>query len=369
MCRVLTAVLLIISAAFTPVHAFTTSLPFQLPSKAIGSATTARVAWIIYSLPTSSLQAYGRGAEIWPESQDDAIQLADSFPHGQVPYSAVIAIEQADMNVVHQHVEASVNHRHHHNHENRQARDDNHVETVSIMPSATSVRNIKTNSSSGNIQTRQILPSTQKRRYLHRILRRAAAKEELVAEQQRDMFSSPLYKTSMLIAFSLIVRGWIRPMDVVVVACLSTYFIILNMAAQSSRDWTSAPIMPSIPPQGHVPTIVSHPLGRRMDQSMWYNAWLKLGVLLGLLGPWTILFRSFVAIKMGGFGSSSSSVAGMAVGTCRVYARPLFLLCCQFVTETLFRRSLVRSKRHVEFGWLSGWTTVESKIAHAVTSP
>jgi hypothetical protein len=296
------------------------------------------------------LPAYGRGAEIWPESQEDAIHLSDSFPNGQVPYAAVIAIEQSDMNVVHQRVEASVKH----NNNNNRVNDDDDKK-VNNKNMTIGVGATTTGANTPRTAVRQnlslLLSKKQRQRYLHRILRRAAAKEELDAEQYQQQNESSLYKLPMLIAFSLIGRGWIRPMDIAVVACWSTYFIVLNMVAQSSRDWTGTPILPATPPQGHVPTIVSHPLGRRMDTSKLYNAWLRGGVLVGLVSPTILLlFRSMVDVKMGTaitMTTAGVDVTGIPVGTIRVYARPLFLLCCQMVTEAFFRRNLVRSDRSV----------------------
>jgi hypothetical protein len=333
-----TAILVILSATLTIVHGFPRALVVGPSKQKELSKTIASLPPRIVGFVPTSLPAYGKGAEIWPESQDDAIQLSDSFPYGQVPYAAVMAMEQSDLSSVHQCVEASVKQT---NGNNVDGDDDDVVVVV--------VDNVGRTSSARNTKTKE--EKKKKRRYLNRILRRAAAKEELVAEQQQERQLSwgfYSYKTPLLIAFSLIGRGWIRPMDIVVVACLSTYFIILNMTAQSVRDGTSVPILPATPPQGHIPTMLLHPLGRRMERSIWYNTWLKVGILLGWLGPLSILFvRSFVAINMGGVirasGDYSRNTAGMAMGTIRVYARPLFLLCCQIVTEILFRRSLVRS--------------------------
>jgi hypothetical protein len=305
-------------------------------SKELGPSTRtnphARRRLVAATVPTSSsssLQAYRRGAEIWPESQDDAIQLSDSFPNGQIPYAAIIAIEKSDMRVVHQRVEASVKHN------LDDAMGDDAVD-VAAMARASSATDIKVDSATGSIQRRRRLPP-RKRKILRRILRRAAAKEELDTEGN---VSSPIYKTPLVVAFSLVARGWVRPMDVLVVACLSTYFIVLNMAAQSTRDLTGAPILPATPPQGHVPYIVANPLGRRTEESVWYDAWLKVGVVVGLLGPLAILFKSFLAIKFGG----AANGTGMAIETTRMYARPLFLLCCQIATEAISRRSLVNIK-------------------------
>jgi hypothetical protein len=163
-----------------------------------------------------------------------------------------------------------------------------------------------------------------KRQILKRILRRAAAKEELDTEGE----ITSIDKTPFVIAFSLLLRGLVRPMDVAVVACFTTYFIVLNMAAQSTRDMTGAPILPATPPQGHVPTLITNPLGLRTEQSTWYDMWLKTGVIVGFLGPIGMVF--YYAIM-----KSQMEPA-------RICARPLFLLSCQIVTEAISKRNLVR---------------------------
>ena len=286
---------------------------------------------IRFSSTTQLQQSYGRGAEIWPESQDDAVQLSDSFPNGQVPYSAVIAIEKPDMKYFHQGVKASINH------QANQEDDDNEAKEepvdVAIVARASSSDDTKVDPTSGTVHKRQRLPA-RKRKYLRRILRRAAAKEELDTEGEL----SPVDKLPVIVALSLLFRGFLRPMDVLVAACCTAYFIILNMAAQSSRDLSGAPILPATPPQGHVPTLVSHPLGRQTNDSALYQTWLKVGVLVGFLGPLILLARSYVTIK---FGVDMTPRAAAS----RICARPLFLLCCQMITESISRKSLVRFLR------------------------
>jgi hypothetical protein len=282
---------------------------------------------------TSLHGLYGRGAEIWPESNDDTVQLSDSFPNGEIPYSAVIAIEKTDMESLHQRVEASIIY------EDDDIEEEEELvaeETSSSSSSSSSTTGVidpahqKTKSNQkasrrrrtrGSNNTRD--QSKRKRQYLKRILRRAAAKEELDTEGEYTSID----KTPMVVAMSLVVKGLVRPMDVCVVACWTAYFIVLNMAAQSSRDWTGAPILPATPPQGHVPTLLSNPLGLRTEQSRWYNAWLQLGVVIGLIGPLALVVRC-------------TMIGNLDVA--KFCARPLFLLCCQIVTEAVSKRSLVR---------------------------
>jgi hypothetical protein len=239
--------------------------------------------------------SYGRGAEIWPATNEDAVQLSDTFPNGQIPYSAIVMIEQQDMAAVHEVVERSINH------------------TVSVSETTTERRS-----------KRQFVS-----RSIRRILRRAAAKEELDSEGE----IVGLDRTPIFAALTLLVRGLVRPMDVLVVACLTSYLTILSMVANSPRESSEAPILPAMPPQGHVPVMVSNPMGMGILYSRLYDAWLKVGVIIGLVSPILLLTR-YILVEC-------NMVAA------KVCARPIFLLCCQAISESLSRRVMVSSLQQV----------------------
>ncbi len=219
-------------------------------------------------LLSSTNNAYGKGADIWPESNNDAVQLSDSFPNGIVPFTAAAAIEQSD--------EA--------------------VKNTERRP----------------------------RKYIQRILKKAASKDE------SDTETGLAGKIPVFVALLLLVRGMARPADVALVACWTAYFTILNMTAQSLRD-SGAPILPAVPPQGHVPSIFSHPMGMSLERSSLYGSWLKLGALIGLFGPLVWLLS---ATPLRGAASSELEAA-------RLVGRPLFLLCCQMATERIAKRNQV----------------------------
>jgi len=213
-----------------------------------------------------SNNVYGRGADIWPESSEGTIELSNSFPNGIIPYSAII---QTDM-------------------------DD-------------SIRQQQIESSR---ESSSAAASRRSRKYGHNEIR-------------------SIDKIPIAIGLSLVVRGLVRPMDVALVACWTTYFIILNMTAQSIRDSTGAPIMPAVPPQGHVPTILSNPMGMLFQRSVSYRRWLNLGAVVGLGLPLALLIHYIFQAEM---------------DAARVLSRPIFVLCCQVVTEAISRRNLVRIK-------------------------
>ena len=229
---------------------------------------------------------YGKGADIWPESQEDAVELSSSFPNGIIPYSVIIQTNLDDS--IYQ----------------QQKEQQNQAQ------------------SSGRRRRR-----TGSRNYIKRILRRAASKEELDNEGEIKSID----KTPIAIGLSLVIRGLVRPMDVALVACWTAYFIILNMTARSGRRDSTAggqvPIMPALPPQGHVPAILTNPMGINFESSSSYRQWLNLGAVVGLIGPLSMIIYYIVKADM--------------MDAARVVSRPLFLLCCQIVTEAISKKSLV----------------------------
>jgi hypothetical protein len=277
MCRIATISLI---SPFQETNGFSTSrstAAFSLTTTPFQS-TSSRQRRPLYN-------SYGRGAEIWPECNEDPVQLADSFPNGQVPYSAILSIEETDMAAVHQRVEEVVE------------------------------RDLRRRSK------RKIVSKT-----IRRILRRAAAKEELESEATP---AARMDRTPTIIAIGLLARGLIQPFDALLVSFLTGYFIILGLVARSTRENSEAPILPAIPPQGHVPAMVSNPLGTGFLYSKLYDLWLKLGVVTGLVGPLVLLGR-YIYVH-------DNMVAA------QLCARPIFLLCCQAISEAFSRRGMVSS--------------------------
>lgn len=278
-----------------------------------GFATTKQIHPRVSTTPTTQtaspflkMNSYGRGAEIWPECNEDPVQLSDSFPNGQVPYSAILAIGRQDMAAVYETVEESIT-------------------ATSNTPAS------EANDNNGTPTTRSKRQFVSKT--VRRILRRAAAKEELGSEAggaAAATLSNRLDWTPICIASGLLAGGLIRPNDVLLVAFFTTYFTLLGMVARSPREISGAPVLPSMPPQGHVPSLVSNPLGMGIVYSKTYDLWLKLGVVVGLVGPliqlsWYLYFGPQREIE-----------------AARHCARPMFLLCFQAISEAASRRAVVR---------------------------
>ena len=258
-----------------------------------------------YSLILSSANnVYGKNADIWPESNNDAIKLSDSFPNGIVPYTATAAIEQAKQESTH----------------------ESRVEAESRGRDSEDNGKSLTAESGGHTKN-----------YIKRILKRAASKEKRASENK----SGSIGKIPIAIALSLLLRGMVRPIDVALVASWTAYFTILKMVAQSERDG-GAPVLPTIPPQGHVPMILEHPLGMRFERSSTYRRWLKLGALVGVIGPlaWLLSVMLLPALR---------GVPGIELETSRVVARPLFIMSCQMITEVITKQNLVSARECSDF--------------------
>jgi hypothetical protein len=233
-------------------------------------------------LSTSRLQqsTYGRGAEIWPPANEEPIRLENSFPNGILPDNVLDKIRN--------------------------------LETGLPPPPSESKGQRR--------RRRPYIPRT-----IRRILRRAAhAQEETVSEAGSY---SAIDKTPIVLAIALVFTGMIRPLDALLVSFLSGYFVILYLWARSLRRDGVTPLLPALPPQGHVPNLVANPLGPGLtNYSMNYDYWLKTGALLGLLGPIVMMIRYAVNQQM---------------ECARACARPIFFLCCQAVSEAISRRSVV----------------------------
>jgi hypothetical protein len=218
---------------------------------------------------------YGRGAAIWPESSNEPVRLVDSFPNGIIPDSAQKELLSS----------------------NNQA-DTADTDTLVSTP----------------LKRRRRLP-----RAIQKILTRAAIKEEYTE------FDTTIDKTPAVLALALLAAGLVQPVDVLIVSFLSGYFSILGVASRALRSDGITPVLPSLPPQGHVPALVSNPLNNAFTQSSAYDIWLRFGTAISVVAPFVLLTRYLL------FENKQLEAANFC-------ARPLFLLCCQAVSESVVRR-------------------------------
>ena len=197
--------------------------------QSLGTSSTTRHAMTLSSTP------YGRGAAIWPESSQEPIVLADSFPGGILPD---VAQDELRMSV-------------------------NEEPSVAVIDRP---------------KRRRRLPQA-----IQRILRKAAVKEEDVE------YDTSIDKSPLIMALALLVGGLVQPIDILIVAFLSGYLTILGLASRAMRADGITPMLPSLPPQGHVPALVSNPLGNAFTNSNIYDLWLKFGTVFGVIAPTALL--------------------------------------------------------------------------------
>lgn len=228
------------------------------------------------TLLSSSL--YGRGAAIWPESSNEPVVLADSFPNGVLP-----DIAQNELR-------------------------------ASSVPDAD---NIVVAIEEPKRRRRRRLP-----RAIQRILRRAAVKEEDVE------YDTTVDKTPAVVALLLLVGGLVQPVDVLIVSFLSGYLTILGMVSRAVRSDGITPVLPSLPPQGHVPALVSNPLGNAFTESNVYDLWLRFGTVVSGVAPLALLIQYLF-------------VGNQQLEAAKFCARPVFILCCQAVSESISRKVMV----------------------------
>ena len=249
------------------------------------------------------LPSYGKGAEIWPETNEEPIRLEDTFPMAEVP----------------------------------QILDFMNNESNDILSSEVDTLDESDEKKPG--RKRKIV-----KRAISNVLSGAA---RLEADKAQDSFYdknsvtssfpiSGIDKSPLLIAISLVSLGLISFSELFTTIGLSSYLFLLNwwntaMAAPSMSNLDSTTdsdsvrvVVPSLPPQGHVPSLVSNPLGHIFTNSPSYRIWLKTGAIGGVFLPLIAMFWYLMKAK-------DNVAAGLV-------ARPIFLICCQAISEGVCRK-------------------------------
>lgn len=229
--------------------------------------------------------SYGKGAEIWPPGSDETINIRDSFPGGGIPIL-----------------------------DEKQKNDKDPVRWKKIKSTG--------------------------RASIEKLLRRAARLQE-------DQPSTPRIDSTYLLVAVAMVR-YLKPVDLLLVVAATGYFIILQkLAAQQRSADNLTPVLPALPPQGHVPESVQTPLGFAFSRSRDYFRWLKLGEILGIFGPLILL----ASTKLG------DARIGLPAATAPLIARPLFISSCQAATEHFVTRRVttplpIRILAPIIYNWI-----------------
>ena len=192
----------------------------------------------------SSSSNYGKGAEMWPPGLEDdtVMDLRDSFPDGKVP-------------------------------------------------PLTPVASLTKKEQEEPLRWSNLL-SKQNRLALLRRAARSQEDQELMSEEADNRKTVPLL---MLAATLLVIVRHLQPLDYLLVTSVTGYLVVLQkLAAQQRQSFKNnnnllVPVLPALPPQGHVPVTNQTPLGYALTQSRDYRRWLRLGEVLGWWAPMLLL--------------------------------------------------------------------------------
>ena len=259
---------------------------------------------------TLRAEKYGRGAEIYPPTNQIEFTLGDSFSNGIVPPVAQQVLDNfSSVGII----------------ESELTKNDHNstLNTTSIMSGTGSEKSVP----------------GDRHPFYKRILRLAAKSEEqslssnsistyLESNLRQSIFSTT--RLPSVLAIAMVILGFVPPTPMLTSIFISGYLYLLSMIAAAPRSSaTSSSLLttlPALPVQGHVPSLVSNPLGTQWSQSATYDTWLRLGVFLGLIAP-TVSAINYAYIQ--------NTAAGRVVGS------HVFMLCVQTLTERYFRKSRV----------------------------
>ena len=293
-----------------PVSAFQTSgkrrkhdIHFHLPSATVKQTQKHFTTTHLFQY------SYGRGAEIWPpKNTDRPVRLQDSFPvDGQIPQLMQEPIKD---------------------YSTQESFSD---PLDSVSPPSRAVSSIK---------------RKRKRERVWSILKRAARYERVAAlnegslsmeyipeistislEERKRIDQSPAF-----LALFLVFMRVVPPKELLFVVATSAYLAVLYQICQTRTEQSifggKKVRMPALPPQGHVPSLLANPLGYSLTESYIYRLWLITGAIFGLIIPLgSIMFQVLIRRQRD--------------TTALLCAGPVFLICCQAWTESVFRQLAV----------------------------
>ena len=275
------------------------------------------------------IYAYGKGSEIWPPTNEEPVRLASSFPGGVIPQPAQNLLDFSSSSTATSDMTSE---------------DD---ATSTISSTQTTIRGHK----------RRAVRAT-----LSHLLRsaaiassRRARSTETVESEYADQFGVPhtvqpaISKGPAILALILLATNCVNPQHLLSVIGMSIYFIGLASwcaapkRGMSTSDSSSKPIvnMPTLPEKGHVPTLITNPLGASLTNSSVYRIWLRVGALLGVLLPTLVLAQLTMGSKLPVMTKSWLDVGNHVGEIKRIVGGPMFLLCCQALTEAVARTALL----------------------------
>mmetsp|Transcript_10024 Transcript_10024/g.18016 ORF Transcript_10024/g.18016 Transcript_10024/m.18016 type:complete len:392 (+) Transcript_10024:160-1335(+) len=289
------------------------------PSISSFSPSTPR---IIQPTTSTRIYAYGKGSEIWPECNEEPIGLSASFPGGVIPQPAKDLLDSSD---------------------------------PTVSQSATSQTTSAVDALAG---TSSIPTRGRKRRAVRRTLshllqsaarastRRARSMEENEAVQTYGVPPPAIDKGPAILTLALLGTKCVPVKHIAAAVGMSVYFVGLASWCAApkvgSTDYQPIVNMPSLPSKGHVPNLITNPLGASLTNSRVYRTWLRVGALLGLLLPTVVLAQLTLGSKLPAVMTMANWINIGNVGEAkRIVGGPMFLLCFQALTEAVARTALL----------------------------
>ena len=280
-----------------------------LLSSSLSRSTSTRTSKSKISTTNLFGEKYGRGAEIYPPTNEEPIILTDSFPNGILPVSVQNIIDE----------------------------NKNREEEVLTTGNTTTIKN-NDSSDGGKGEEHQEGGDAEEKATVQalgdKISNRARVKNAIQSillsaaksEQSKTTPSinpiSTFFKPPPIIASALVILGLIRPNLLLTVVFVTGYLVVLGLIASSPKSADNInPIMRVLPPQGHVPPTVKNPLGQ-ISASPGYFSWLRVGVILGYVAPIAYLIQTV----LDGRKHLSETIASS-----------IFLISCQIMTEEFSR--------------------------------
>ena len=250
---------------------------------------------------TLQAQKYTKGSEIYPPSNFGPFTLADSFANSTIPPMVDKMLKSIILP----------------------------QDTIDYSTRSNNYNN-QVDSTVANATETQSEIKIRKRRNLFRMTTKilssaARAEEEKVQKQAYN--EDRISKFPMLVATSLLALGLVQPTQLLFVIFISGYLTFLHVLSSTSKSDQNKklPVLSALPPQGHVPTLISNPLGTMVSDSRVYSIWLLIGVIFGYIAPIVSIGYHYVVTKQEQLAS--------------LISRTIFVLSCQISTEALAKRS------------------------------